>query len=265
MGNWYSVGHESEQVKAEEKRAETRYGPRRFWLKAGESKNVVFIDDSPFSFQEFQFRKDGSWQNWVTSPGPDSPVYAHLVKELGDSYLVGMYTVVQCTPYTDKDNKEHNYGLEVFPSKGKTIREKMKIKATTLKDKITTVLRATEKTVNHGDDFTPVKAVEDPDALFAKVNYKGKLLSEMFDAAERDPEKMKALKRIFNVQINDGKLVRRVPAFNYHEIYAPLSADDIRARIAGHDTPSDRRGGDSKSADDKANGSQPLKADDIPF
>lgn len=263
MGNWYSTGHDGEQVKAEEKRAESRYGPRRVWMKPGESKNYVFIDDQPFSFQEFQFFKDGSWQNWVTSPGPESPVYATLVKELGDSYLVGMYTVVQCTPYTDKENKEHNYALEVFPSKGKTIREKMKLKAASLKDKIVTILRVGEKTVNHGDDFTPVKEVTDPDALFAKVNYKGKLLSQMFDEAEKDPEKMKSLKRTFNVQIDNGKLIRRVPAFNYHDVYAPLGPDEIRARIAGHDTPSDR--GHGTKTDDKSKDSKPLTAEDVPF
>jgi hypothetical protein len=42
-----------------------RKAPQRFWMKKGESKEIVFIDDIPASINEHSLKVDGKWRNYT--------------------------------------------------------------------------------------------------------------------------------------------------------------------------------------------------------
>jgi hypothetical protein len=129
-----------------------------------------------------------------------------------------------------------------------------------------TVSRASGKSPNTGDDFDFDRDV-DTSKMFEKVSYKGKLLKDLFEEAEKDDEKMKELKKTFAVRHVDDDtakpLLREVPTFNYFELFKPLSPAEIKSRVIGHSTPRDR----NNDSDDNTKSTKhtDLKEDETPF
>jgi hypothetical protein len=64
---WYKTGDagyaEAQRVQEEQKRA---FGPMRFWLDAGKSAKVTFLDTQGFYFNEHHLQINGRWGNYFT-------------------------------------------------------------------------------------------------------------------------------------------------------------------------------------------------------
>jgi len=83
-------------------------GPQRFWIPAQTNKHVIFLDDNPIELVEHQLTIDGDWKNWyVCCKRPDNNGY-WTVGECPfcdmkiPKYLMGPYTVIDETGYTDR-------------------------------------------------------------------------------------------------------------------------------------------------------------------
>jgi len=230
-GSWFQVGYEA--VVAESARITSFRQPRRFFLKPGKTGDVVYVDDDATSFYEHSYRRNGDWHELSCS----SPLKIDACcRRLGEPYYVGLYTVVDCSRYTGQDGKVYQFELKAFAAKIgslQTLRRKRQTLVSFAYRKCC-IARDTDKSPASGNDFTFGDEVKDHDKLFAITNYKGKLLKDLYDAAESDPEEFQKLSKTFQFQRDgEGRLVRRVPAFNYEVLYMPHSEEEIQRILSG--------------------------------
>lgn len=80
-----------------------------FWLKDGETREVVFLDDAKFGVYEHVVPLNGSYKNFTCAGG--------------DCILCGMekqrtyreyYSVLDLTPYKDKNGKDHKFSRKAL-------------------------------------------------------------------------------------------------------------------------------------------------------
>lgn len=103
-----------------EKEIEARrqsFGPRRIWLPAGATTQLIFLDDNPIIIEEHQFKIDGNWQNWFTCLKTIGQACPMCDGTTNKPYTVGFYTVIDCSEYTDKQNKRHQYEIRLLGAK----------------------------------------------------------------------------------------------------------------------------------------------------
>ena len=264
--SWYGEGFDADLVKQDKEEHKRKAGARRFWMPPGATSKVVFVDDQPAIFYEHQFKKGGSFKNWVTCKGPAELCCEKLTNY--ERYLVAMFTIVNCTKWTDRDGKEHKFVLEEYPAKGNTreLLEMKKKQKGSLKNRLVTINRTGDKQPNCGNDFDFDREVN-PDEMFAEVEFRGKLLTKWFDEAEADEEKMAELKHWFAVDVDaEGKLVRKVPTFNYRAIHEPLPNDMLLSALAGFSARDEDGGGSGGGGGgSKASSGGAVGEDDIPF
>jgi hypothetical protein len=261
--SWAQQGFDG--TKKEEERLATMYGPNRVWLKPGTSQEFVFVDDTPFCFYEHNPKIDGSWKNWITCLKDVSDGEVPCCEILGQNsrYYVGYLTVVDMSKWTDKKGNVHQYEVKLLPAKLKTLK-KFKRKKEERKSLVGCIYRATredDKSANVGDEFEFVKEA-DISKVFDVANYKGTKLAEMYAKAMESPEQMAILQKIFTVPLVDGKILPKVPAFNYYSIFEPKSPRDCRTALAGATMDRDDAGGAGGAA---AAGGSAGADEDIPF
>lgn len=238
--SWYNTGFNGVAAERERIALAQAADVDRFYMKEGAKAQIVLIDDDPFSFHEHQYFKNGDRDvlTCMSRVFPERPV---CCQKLGDksAYLVGYLTVLDCTPYPGKKDpsKVWQYGLKLFPAKIGTL-ETLKRKRddlVSLVNRKCDVFRDSGTTPNVGNEFTfkdeiPADKLE---AMFNVAQFKGKKLSDLFDEAERDSRAMQKLAQVFTlVKTEDGKLMRRIPVFNYAKMLAPKNPDEV-VRILG--------------------------------
>lgn len=241
MSAWYSQGHEG--MKREEERLATLYGPQRIWIKPGESKNLVFVDNESFNIKEHNFCVNGDWKNWLTClAGSEDDVACCGKLGSNSAYFVGYHTAIDTTEYVDKKGVKHAYELKFLPAKMKTLKKfKRKAEDKGLAGQLYKATREDAKSPSCGDEFEHVRPV-DMDKAFELTSYKGKKLSELYDKAAVSAEEMEKLKKIFQLKFDDkGKLLRKIVPFNYFELLAPKSPGEVKALLAGV-TPKNEKG-----------------------
>jgi hypothetical protein len=254
MGTWYNTGYDG--IGKEEQRIESLHGPNRIWIPVGQSKEVVFVDQEPACIYEHNAKINGHWRNWHTclqGMHEECP----SCEQLGEKarYYIGYVTVVDLSLWVDKRGNKFQYELKFLGGKLSTLK-KWKRKVSDfggLTGKRVRIHRDSSDDPNTGGEFEVLSPVKDPDKLFSLVNFKGKKLSEMFDAAESKPEEMERLLRFFQgiEKDEDGRLIRRVPAFNYMHLLKPRFPAEIRALLKGASLDSDgkfRSGGSGQSS-----------------
>lgn len=100
-----AVDHELKQMKANEENRKNE--ANKFWLKYGESRNVIFLEDEPVIFYEHRFIYNDDWRNAVTKvclrklgkcPGCESGNKAQIR---------AAFSVSDLTSWTDKEGKTH--------------------------------------------------------------------------------------------------------------------------------------------------------------
>jgi hypothetical protein len=157
---------------------------------------------------------------------------------------VGYLTVLDCTPYPSKKEpgKVYQYGLKLFPAKMGTlsILQRKREELVSLVNKRCEIFRdATGKSPNVGNEFTFKDEVttDKLDAMFMVANYKGKKLADLFEAAERDEVAMKKLSFVFQLARDaNGKLIRRIPPFNYEKLLSIRTPEETSRLLGGNVT-----------------------------
>lgn len=261
---WAQMGFEG--TKKEEERLATMYGPNRVWVKPGTSQEFVFVDDTPFCFYEHNPKIDGNWKNWVTCLQSVSDGEVPCCEILGQNsrYYIGYLTVVDMSKWTDKKGNVHQYEVKLLPAKLKTLKKfkRKKEERGSLVGCIYRTTREDDKSANVGDEFEFVKDA-DLAKVFDAAYYKGTKLAEMYAKALESPEQMNILQKIFTIPLVDGKILPKVPVFNYFSIFEPKSPRDVRVALSGasmdHDDDDDKGSGKSGAAG--ASGAE----EDIPF
>ncbi len=253
--SWYSTGYEG--IEKERDRLSRLSGPNRFWMKAGTSREIVLIDDEPFCIYEHNPKANGTFQNWFTClrDSADDPV---CCSKLGakSRYYVGYYTIVDLTESKDAKGNSYQYELKLLPAKlgTLTIIKRKKADRGSLIGSLFKVHRDKEDDPNCGSEFE-FQREADLEKLFQVANYKGKKLPELFGKLHEHADNLRRMQEVFQLQLAEGKVVSRVPPFNYPELLAPKTSRDLRDLLG------------SVTHDDKAAGGseEPKDSNEVPF
>jgi hypothetical protein len=242
-GGWLDTGFGG--IEKEEARQASSRGPRRFFMKKNDRKQLIFVDQRPACIHEYNPKLNGSWTNWFTAPKSD-PNYPDMEsamttinKHLGGKYrdyYVGYFTVVDCTEWKSKDGTKNRYELKFFPAKMGSL----KLIQSRIEDfggiagKAINVRRTDEqKSPAVGNVFDMEKEI-DMDKLWDHVMYQGKLLKEHFAEALENDAKRVSLTNTFNFKRGDnGVLLPGVPTFNYMNLLKPKTPAELRTFLAG--------------------------------
>jgi len=263
MGSWYEQGFDG--INEEERRLDDQQGPHRLWMPGGTSKEVVYVDDEPVCIHEHNPKMSGNYRNWMTCL---QGVYDEVVccQKLGPNsrYYCGYVTVVDCSEWKDNRGNMHQYEMRLLQFKLRSLK-KFRRKKEDRGAMAGTMWRLTREDNNAptcGDDWDFIRDV-DMDKMFDFVLYRGKSLSEMWDEAEKDPEAMVRLQRIFQIKPDEnGKLPRVVPAFNYFEILQPKKPKELRLLLGAVEPDDDDSKGYSGSS---GGGGGAAGEDKVPF
>jgi len=258
--SWYETGYDG--AEKEQERRSLGYPPDRFWLKAGSSKEIIFISDDPFCIHEHQWRdSNGDWHHATcTAKIDDAGCGACGQTGVSRSDYVGHYTIVDVTGYKNKDDVEFKNRLMLFPAKTKVLNKfKLKKQARgSLLGQLWTITRADSNAPNTGDDLDHVREIK-ADRLLEAVSYKGKSLLEAIESANgtgSDAEKSrKYLAHHFQIP-PDGKIALKVPQFNYPVLMAPMEFGALRSAVADAQPFNNKGKGESGGSS---------STDDVPF
>ncbi len=255
--SWYNTGYDG--VDREKERIARSQGPNRFWMKEGTKKEIVFIDDEPFSIYEHNPKINGSYRNQFTClrDVTDMAVCCEKLGERSRSF-VGYYTVVDITPVADEKAKKYQYEVKLFPAKLKTLgmlRRKKQDRGSLI-GCMFNVHRDTAKDPNCGSEFEFVREAN-LEKLFEAATYRGRKLAEVYKEAMEKIETMNRLKEVFQLEIgSNGLIAPKVSTFNYLELLKPRDPKDIRL-LLGNAT--------VESGGSDGEGSTASKDDEIPF
>lgn len=180
---WYSSGWGSANAsiaKREQEFAETKTGIARmlFWLKPGGEGKIIMVDGQPFMCRVHEIVPNGDYKKktikvCLTLLGLECPYCAADIK----MDEVGCFTVINCAKWTDRQNKEHQYTLQIMMNKLQTLKLLSKMaekKGDDLTGVLFEVLRSGEKSPRTGDSFVPSPKtvnLKDP-AIWKKMNMK---------------------------------------------------------------------------------------------
>lgn len=257
---WYNQGYDG--LKEEEARMASLGTPDRLWIPPEASKDLIFLDDEPFTLFEHNPKMNGSFKNWMTClRGVEEEAPCCELLGMKTRYMAGYYTVIDCSEYTDKKGKKHQYEIKFLLAKLKTMK-KLKMKKETRGSLTGCVFKATrfdDKSPACGDDFEFVRQV-DLDKVFPHVSYRGKKLVDLFakaslslkegaDNTAANEAKARIL-NTFQAALSDaGDLVAKLTPFNYMEQLKPQSVKDLRMTLksskieAWEDSPSSTKTG----------------------
>jgi hypothetical protein len=261
--SWYETGYAG--AEKEQERRDLGAAPRRFWLKVGASKEIVFIDDSPFCIWEHSWRvgddKNFQYATCISKINPEG-CPGDAAKGVQKAEYIGHYTIVDVTGYVSKDGKEHKYELVELSPKTKVL-NKLKAKKEakgSLVGQLFQVLRTDDNSASTGDDFEHKREV-DMVKLYEVVSYKGKKLKDMIDAANNPSDPTSARVRRYlahHFQIPEtGEIPASVPPFNYANVHAPMEPAAMRAAMSG------ARGFQANGSSGGSSGG--TQTDDVPF
>lgn len=197
---------EQREKEIEEKRKSSVY---RFWLPPEKETKIIFLDDNPVIIDEHQLKIGGSWKNWKTCLSMiDKPC---PICEAGNKpSLVGYYTILDLTEWTDSNGNVHKNEIKLFGAKMDTLK-KLKRASMKLKERgkpglvgaMFEVYRSSASAVNTGDDFDYIQTLTmeeikklNPDA--EPIDYEKVLQPE-------SPEELrKLLKQTAEKEFEDG-------------------------------------------------------------
>lgn len=263
--SWYDTGYGG--VKREQSKIEAAHGPNRVWIPAGGKRELVFVDDEPVAIYEHNPKLNGEWKHWFTCLNNvyEDAACCEILNPSGyKPYYVGFFTVIDCTPWTDKKGNTYQYEVKLYPAKLKTLKrlELRKKERGPFAGKLFSIMRVDEKSPATGDEFEVVRDA-DMAKLFTVANYKGKKLVDMF--SKTDEESIERLKNIFKVDIVDGKPVPKLVPFNYFKILHPQSPKDIRMALKGADIEKREDGGFGGGSGASGGVSGGASTDEVPF
>lgn len=234
--SWYETGYEGAEKEQEKKNL--GYPPDRWWMKPGETKEMVFIDDTPFCIREHSWRDTNDRWHHVTCIAKISeegcPADGATGVQRAD--YTGHYTIVDITGYVARDGKEHKHRLVLLPAKTKVL-NRFKIKKEnrgSLLGQLFTLSRADGNSPNTGDDLDHVREIK-MDGLYSVVTYKGKKIKDLIDKANGDGSDAERTRKYLahHFQIpEEGSIPGKIPVFNYAVQCAPKEPSVLREMVA---------------------------------
>ena len=262
-GSWYDQGFGG--INEEEKRLESMQGPHRLWIPGGLSKDVVWVDDEPVCIHEHNPKINGNYRNWMTCL---RNVYDEVVccTLLGPNsrYYVGYVTGVDCSQWKDQKGNTHQYELRLIQLKLRSLK-KFRRKKEDRGSMVGTMWRLTREDDNAptcGDDWDFSRDV-DMSKMFDYICYRGTKLTELWADAEKNPETMVRMQKVFQIKPDsNGKLPREIPAFNYFEVLQPMSPKEARIHLGAVEKDDDNRKPSNVPTGSPA---AAVKEDQVPF
>ena len=194
--SWYTTGYE--EVDAMPDADDSDWGDeiRRHWMKAQETKQILFIDGSPedkkmfdrkycapFCYFEHQVpllrgsRTD--WGNFYTClHGREHPKTGERMRcvicESKDvdakRYYVGLYTIVDMTGYVDKNGQQQGVGrMMILPAKKRLLKtlQRHQNRQGSLRGCLYDVYRTGKKVANTGDDWQFIRKLSEDEIMEA--------------------------------------------------------------------------------------------------
>lgn len=262
--SWFETGYSG--AEKEQERRELGAAPNRFWLKAGQSKEIVLIDDSPFCYWEHAWRigddKNYHFATCISKIHPEG-CPGDSAKGVQKAEYIGQLTIIDVTGYVSKkDDKEHKYQLTLLSPKTKVL-NKLKAKKEakgSLTGLLWQVLRTDDNSPNTGDDFEVKREIADMSKVFEVVSYKGKLLKDLINEANGSGPTAMRVRRYLchHFQVPEtGEIPAVIPAFNYANLFAPMDPKDMKAAMSG------ARGFQASGSSGSGGGG--TQTDDVPF
>lgn len=184
---WYTKGPTRDDL--EKVRREFSGGKvQRFFLKAKESKKIIFMDDVPFGIWEHNFVINNEYWHFFTcrkGVDPVDPICMMCSSGIRRSYH-GYVTILDATGYENKKGERVLYQRKLFPMTLKTLDRfyLIKEKKTTLIGAQFDITRSSSEAVKVGDmwDFEGfVNPFKDQEYWYYSNLKKQKLAPEPFD------------------------------------------------------------------------------------
>jgi hypothetical protein len=201
------------QREAQERRASGLYMPFRFWVGVGEQREIVVLDAQLgpcFYEHQLQNPRTGKWDTYETCPKEWEP--CPLCDSQKESYYVMMLTVMDLTPYTNKQGVTVPHSRKLLPVKAQQQPFFMRQfdRHQTLRGLQLLMSRDTKQTAGIGTpEFVALHAEND-----------------IIESFGHDP-----------VLAQDGKVLKERNSdcfpFPYDRLFTKPSAEDLRARYGG--------------------------------
>lgn len=211
----------------------TGFVPRSFSLKPNTKAAVVFVDEAGFAIQQHtRFRRFPKMEFFsVTCNSPEISC-CEKCGSMGRDRTLAIYFTVIDTRRVSWQGKTFENSLLLLPVKFFAW-EKLKSRRAKygFEGKLYEFERFGQTQESAiGSVYDYVRDVDMP-SLFEQTMFGSQYLPAMFDAAEKDPNKMEQLRRVFQVELDaNGKLVRTIPAFNYQVILSPPTEEQLVAK-----------------------------------
>lgn len=236
------------QREASERRASGLYMPFRFWVGVGEQREVVVLDSQLgpcFYEHQIQNPRTGKWDVYEACPKEWEP--CPLCDHQKDSYYVMMLTVMDLTPYTNKQGQTvgHSRKLLAVKAQQQPFFMRQFDRHQTLRGLQLLMSRDTKQTAGIGNpEFIQLHSEEDIVASFGHEQ----------------------------VLAQDGKVLKERNAdcfpFPYDRLFTKPSAEDLRSRYGGTPPAGSRQEHNSEwggSGSGNGGGGQQDMDDEIPF
>ena len=105
---------EAKRVDADRKARQDENAIRRFWVKRGGERRVTFLDGvldndgelEMVTYYEHNLYMNGHWRNFFVCAGTEEEP-CPICEEGKQPSMVAAFTVIDHTPYTDRNGKEH--------------------------------------------------------------------------------------------------------------------------------------------------------------
>lgn len=267
---WMGTGYKSDEEINKDMPERRDKGPRRVWIKQGETQRFMFLDTDPQTCWEHKFKWNGEWSNWEPCtfrnklPGYEKgPCPMCRLREMNEdapmqyAQYMGFYTVMQLTPwFSDKNQSEYNYRRMIFacqrgsdenPGVLRTL-EKLAQKHGRLAGLIFDIERPGKKDENCGNRFELHEKIEPKDI----EAYGRKCLAELVEREnkKRDKEKQMTVDKLWGYNpwesIDFEKVLKPRP---YEELDRMFPAPEKRSK---KDKPKENisKGGEREDEDD---------------
>lgn len=181
-----------------------RRNTREFWLKPGKenARDIIFLDDPDVAFHQHSLKIGEDYER-ITCLEEACPACARSYYKTA----AFPFTILDTTPFKDKEGKERKYSKKIFLIRGKAMKEvidsRREANGGTLAGLKIRVMRTDDKAPNSGDDIQ----------VLGRVNLE-KLPVEKED--DRKP-------------------------FEYEEMYKPLSPSQMESKLKIASPPQSRK------------------------
>jgi len=227
---WFDTGFGDHMDKAEKEQRIKK--PKRFWLRPGDEKEIIFLDDEPVCIWEHSLKIGGSWigNEFTCRKGVGENPRCPLCQSNANRYYIGFLTILDHTGWKDKDGKWH-----------RNVRQLLAMRLDTLK-KLQVYKEKKKSLVGWKAEVSRIAGKKGDDGKI-KATKNSAACGDVFDFVEKVD--VFEDKEFFFETMVDGRKKKKAPEpYDYQEILKPLSISEMMALT------SDGYGDDRDNGDD---------------